>query len=219
LEQLLEEERQTFEENRKSVSVPFEHATYCNPTPVTDTCLDAQLLKEAQIRDNLADIRIAGAEGDWKSKVEELEVNLQNQREDTDRMRANYEEEIRLLKETHSREQAFLQQEKSAAVAQAKIDGRNAHDKIFSLENRVVELVEDIETEKSDAITKIQKMQEEMDNSEQARDEIKQKLAQARGMVAAAEHDWMEKNSALEKVMKVFGLKISSLNASTNFKI
>ncbi|KAG2181882.1 hypothetical protein INT44_008698 [Umbelopsis vinacea] len=176
LEQLLEEERQTFEDNRKS------------------------LLKEAQIRDNLADIRIAGAEGDWKTKVEELEVNLYNQQEDTDRMRTNYEEEIRLLKETHSRELASLQHEKTAVVEQAKIDSRNVNDKVSSLENRVVELVQGIETEKLDAISKIQKMQEEMDNSEQARDEIKQKLAQARGMVAAAEHDWMEKNSALEKI-------------------
>lgn len=167
-------------------------------------------MKEAQIRDNLADIRIAGAEGDWKTRVEELEVNLQNQKEDTDRMRANYEEEIRLLKETHSHDQASLQQEHNAMVEQARIDGRNANDKALFLESRVAELVEAIKTEKSDSIAKIQKMQEEMDNSEQARDEIKQKLAQARDMVAAAEHDWTEKNNALEKVIIALRLTTSS---------
>jgi flagellar biosynthesis chaperone FliJ len=73
--------------------------------------------------------------------------------------------------------------------------------------------VEAIKTEKSDSIAKIQKMQEEMDNSEQARDEIKQKLAQARDMVAAAEHDWTEKNNALEKVTIALRLTMLSSKA------
>jgi chromosome segregation ATPase len=149
----------------------------------------------------LADIRIAGAEGDWKSKVEELEAHLQKQNEDAERMRVNYEEEIRLLKENHSREQATLQQEKNSSEMQARIDVQDASDKISSLESRVAELMEATESQKSDAKAQIQKMQEEMDNSEQVRDEIKQKLAQARDMVTAAEHDWTEKNSALEKVI------------------
>lgn len=161
----------------------------------------------------MADIRIAGAEGDWKTRVEELEVNLLKQKEETERMRANYEEEIRLLKESHSHEQASLQEQHSAMVEQARNDERNANDKASLLEGRVAELVEAIKIEKSDSIVKIQKMQEEMDNSEQARDEIKQKLAQARDMVTAAEHDWTEKNNALEKVRIVLKLTTSSYKA------
>jgi chromosome segregation ATPase len=159
-----------------------------------------QLLKEAQIRDNLADIRIAGAEGDWKSKVEDLEVNLQKQQHETEKMRSNYEEEIRLLKESHARELASLQHDKSLSEEQAKSAAHKASSKAASLETRVTELLENLEEEKASAKAEIQKMQEQMDNSEQARDEIKQRLAQARDMVAAAEHDWMDKNAALEKV-------------------
>ncbi|GAB5593814.1 oligomeric [Umbelopsis nana] len=177
LELLLEEERQTFEENRKS------------------------LLKEAQIRDNLADIRIAGAEGDWKSKVEDLEVNLQKQQHETEKMRSKYEEEIRLLKESHARELASLQHDKALSEEQAKSAAHKASSKAASLETRVTELLENLEEEKASAKAEIQKMQEQMDNSEQARDEIKQRLAQARDMVAAAEHDWMDKNAALEKIV------------------
>jgi chromosome segregation ATPase len=153
-------------------------------------------LKEAQIRDNLADIRIAGAEGDWKSRVEELVANLTEQQEETSRMRANYEQEITLLKETHASEIASLHHDKAKSEDRALA----ASDKCSAVEACVTELLATIESEKASAKAQIQKMQEEMDNSEQARDEIKQRLAQARDMVAAAEHDWMDKNSALEKV-------------------
>lgn len=43
---------------------------------------------------------------------------------------------------------------------------------------------------------------QELDNTEQARDNIKQQLAKARDMVSRAENDWMSKQEALEKVNK-----------------
>ncbi|KAM3586480.1 oligomeric, coiled-coil, peripheral membrane protein [Umbelopsis sp. WA50703] len=173
LEQLLEEERQTFEENRKS------------------------LLKEAQIRDNLADIRIAGAEGDWKTRIEELEENLRKQQEESDLMRANYEKEIRILKESHNQELSAVQHEHESKALELKV----VNDKLVQLTKQVEDLHEAMTAEKEASKEQIRQMQEEMDNSEQARDEIKQRLAQARDMVAAAEDDWMAKNTALEKIV------------------
>lgn len=43
---------------------------------------------------------------------------------------------------------------------------------------------------------------QELFNTEQARDNIKQQLAKARDMVSRAENDWMSKQEALEKVNK-----------------
>lgn len=172
LEQLLEEERQTFEENRKS------------------------LLKEAQIRDNLADIRIAGAEGDWKTRIEELEENLSKQQEEADQMSINYEKEIKLLKESHIQELSAVQHETQSKVQELN----SANNKLAQLTQQLEDVQEEIKANKAASKEQLRQMQEDMDNSEQARDEIKQKLSQARDMVAAAEGHWIAKNTEFEKL-------------------
>ncbi|KAI8977956.1 hypothetical protein BDB01DRAFT_726932, partial [Pilobolus umbonatus] len=64
LEQLLEEERQTYEHNRLS------------------------LLNEAKIKDNLADIRIASAEDDLKVKVNQHQSEIDKYKSEIDTLRA-----------------------------------------------------------------------------------------------------------------------------------
>ncbi|KAL1930756.1 hypothetical protein VTP01DRAFT_10918 [Rhizomucor pusillus] len=77
LEQLLEEERMTYEDNRKS------------------------LLKEAQIKDNLADMRIASVEDDWRAKLNELESRLEKERERNDKLRDHYQLELEKQKQEY----------------------------------------------------------------------------------------------------------------------
>lgn len=155
-----------------------------------------QLLKEAQIRDNLADIRIAGAEGDWKTRIEELEENLSKQQEEADQMSINYEKEIKLLKESHIQELSAVQHETQSKVQELN----SANNKLAQLTQQLEDVQEEIKANKAASKEQLRQMQEDMDNSEQARDEIKQKLSQARDMVAAAEGHWIAKNTEFEKV-------------------
>ncbi|KAI8145007.1 hypothetical protein BJV82DRAFT_604492 [Fennellomyces sp. T-0311] len=166
LEQLLEEERQTYEDNRKS------------------------LLKEAQIKDNLADIRIASAEEDWRAKIQELQAQIEQQQAETqkrtealeqahqrrmDSMQAEYEDRIEKMS------QGTLDLQKRHALLQDEFDNYRA-------------------TTDAEKIAAEQRLKQ-LDDTEHARDAIKQQLAKTRDMVSRAENDWLSKHQALEHIV------------------
>ncbi|ORX60356.1 hypothetical protein DM01DRAFT_1158481 [Hesseltinella vesiculosa] len=149
-EQLLEDERQAYEENTKS------------------------FLKEAQIKDNLADIRIADLESDWKVKVTALTEDLGTTRQNQDDLKQrNHELETHLSTTGHQMER---------------------------LEREYERYKKDTTAAKEELEMKMEYLLVEMNNSDAAKEEIRQKLSQAREMVTKAENDWFEKNNALEKL-------------------
>ncbi|KAF7727328.1 oligomeric, coiled-coil, peripheral membrane protein [Apophysomyces ossiformis] len=196
LEQMLEDERHTYEENRKS------------------------LLKEAQIKDNLADIRIASVEEDWRDKLDSLQKALEDERRANEELREAHADEI---KKIHASYDARIQDirteehgkrlkeeqrwtDEQEALSKEKEALNEEKEKISSdleeISKQFIQLQKSSENEISQLRERLQQMEREMDDSEQARTEIKHKLSQTRDMVARAEADWMEKHEALEKIMK-----------------
>ncbi|ORZ16485.1 hypothetical protein BCR42DRAFT_451423 [Absidia repens] len=175
-EQLLEEERQTYEDNRKS------------------------FLKEVQVKDGLTDIRVADIESDWKNKVEQLTESLTTEKKIKSDMDNRHHQEIMELKERHEYE-----------MAQSKKQLEISHKNEISLLSKALEELrseytayrQQTSTSKQEADDKLNQLVTEMNNSEEARNEIKQKLAQAREMVLRAENDWTKKNVALEKLKSI----------------
>ncbi|CAO3644862.1 unnamed protein product [Cunninghamella echinulata] len=192
-EQILEEERQAYEENRKS------------------------FLKEAEIKDNLADIRIADIETDWKAKVKVLTDDLEKEREQNGKLVDQHQQEVSELKEKHANELEELRKQLNEYKQLADSD-----DKVkLKLNQDLIDLRNEHESYKQEAEDKLQQALTEMNDTEGARDEIKQKLAQTRDMVARVEQDWMDKNNALEKLKnnheeacsRIYGL-VSKLNTN-----
>ncbi|CAO3584643.1 unnamed protein product [Absidia cylindrospora] len=183
-EQLLEEERQTYEDNRKS------------------------FLKEAQIKDNLADIRIADIESDWKTKVMQLTEALSAEKQSKSDMEARHRQELLEMQDRHEKE-----------LAKSKTQLEISHNNEKSLLNQALEEIrseymeyrQQTSVSKKEADDKLNELVSEMNNSEEARNEIKQRLAQARDMVSRAENDWMEKQEALEKLKKLHDKSCSIL--------
>ncbi|KAG2223902.1 hypothetical protein INT45_009354 [Circinella minor] len=170
LEQLLEEERQTYEDNRQS------------------------LLKEAQYKDNLADIRIASAEDDWRAKIEELQEQIDQERTDN-------QKRIKILEQVH--------QDDIQNISNDLLESKERND---ALEKKNTKLQEDLEklyneyenyrvTANAEKKATKQRLQQ-LDDTEQARDQIKQQLAKTRDMVTRAENDWMNKHQALEEILQ-----------------
>ncbi|KAI8393603.1 uncharacterized protein BYT42DRAFT_551620 [Radiomyces spectabilis] len=184
LEQLLDEERQTYEENRKS------------------------LLKEAQIKDNLADIRIASVEDELRGRMQDV---LEEHKRTCEKLKAKHYEEIQDLKRAHQEEmeefndrlrieleQRQIMETQLQAVRQEKNDLDMQLTRVQSDHDAITQQAA---AEKIEMENKIQMLSLEKGNSEQAREDIKQRLAQAREMVAKAENDWMEKQKWLEEMM------------------
>ncbi|KAG0190202.1 oligomeric, coiled-coil, peripheral membrane protein [Apophysomyces sp. BC1034] len=173
LEQLLEDERHTYEENRKS---------------------------EAQIKDNLADIRIAGVEEDWRDKARTFTI--------MDDLRSALEERCRinseLLDSNKAEEKRHLEAEQQWQKEKEILSDETEDLRVTlrDLRNKFLELQEGSSKNILQLKDELQRMTREMGDSEQARAEIKHKLSQTRDMVARAETDWMEKHEALEKIMK-----------------
>ncbi|CDH55094.1 autophagy-related protein 11 [Lichtheimia corymbifera JMRC:FSU:9682] len=151
LEQLLEEERQTYEYNRRS------------------------LLKEAQVKDDLADMRVASIEDDYKAKIQELEAVIDNERK------------------AHQKEL----EKKDMEIKELADKSRTSVDEQSSVAQELDQLKKEYASYKEETENRLQ----ELDNTEQARDNIKQQLAKARDMVSRAENDWMSKQEALEKAL------------------
>ncbi|CAO3642969.1 unnamed protein product [Cunninghamella blakesleeana] len=170
-EQLLEEERQAYEENRKS------------------------FLKEAQIKDNLADIRIAEIETEWKTKIKTLTDDLEKEREDN-KLHKQRQQDFAALREQYSKE---LENTNKKLKEFEQIE-ENRKKENLKLNQQLNDLRKEYSDFKEESNIKLQVVMEEMNDTEGARDEIKQKLAQTRDMVARAEQDWMDKNNALEKL-------------------
>ncbi|KAL0075130.1 hypothetical protein J3Q64DRAFT_1645508, partial [Phycomyces blakesleeanus] len=162
LEQLLDEERQAYEDNRKS------------------------LLNEANIKDNLADIRVADVEEDWKAKLNTICSQWNKER-------GRLEGQIEQL-----RDRSNIMNQKNNELSNENI---RLKEELLSIETTLSSFQEKTEIEKREAEGRLRQLTLEMGDSEQARDEIKQRLAQAREMVARAESDWMEKNEALERMI------------------
>ncbi|ORZ15638.1 hypothetical protein BCR42DRAFT_40665 [Absidia repens] len=152
-EQLLEEERQTYEDNRKS------------------------FLKEAQIKDNLADIRIADIESDWKTKVMQLTEALSTEKQSKSDMEARHRQELLEMQERHEKE-----------LAKSKAQLEISHNNEKSLLNQALEEIrseymeyrKQTSVSKKEADDKLNELVSEMNNSEEARNEIKQRLAQVK---------------------------------------
>ncbi|KAI9308908.1 hypothetical protein BJ944DRAFT_155288, partial [Cunninghamella echinulata] len=192
-EQILEEERQAYEENRKS------------------------FLKEAEIKDNLADIRIADIEADWKAKVNVLTDDLEKEREQNNKLVEQHQQEVSELKEKHANELEELRKQLNEYKQISDNDGEVKS----KLNQDLIDLRNEHESYKKEAEDKLQQVLAEMNDTEGARDEIKQRLAQTRDMVARAEQDWMDKNNALEMLKssheeacsRIYGL-VSKLNTN-----
>ncbi|CAO3586538.1 unnamed protein product [Absidia cylindrospora] len=183
-EQLLEEERQTYEDNRKS------------------------FLNEVQVKDNLTDIRVADIESDWKKKVEQLTERLTTEEKIKSDMDNRHHQEIMELKERHEHE-----------TVQSRKQLETSHKNEISLLNKALEELrseymdyrQQTYASKQEADDKLNQLMSEMNNSEESRNEIKQKLAQAREMVSRAENDWTKKNAALEKLKSIYSTAQSNL--------
>ncbi|ORY98714.1 hypothetical protein BCR43DRAFT_204563 [Syncephalastrum racemosum] len=128
-------------------------------------------LREVQIQDNLADIRVAGVEDDWRSKMQDLEKQLEQERQENERLRVEHQKEIERLEKKSRDEQAQAQAEK--AELQDVLEKREEH---------------------------YAKLESINQDTEQAREDIKRRFAQAREMVANAENSWREKQQLLDTV-------------------
>ncbi|KAI8886837.1 hypothetical protein K501DRAFT_308528 [Backusella circina FSU 941] len=187
---MLEEERQTFEHNRQS------------------------LLNEAKIKDNLADIRIATAEEDWRGKMDDLQHAL----EEETRMRQNLEIEHSSEIETITQDcqkqvqhlQDLLSQEKendqldtlSFEKQQLEREITQLQTSLETLQDEFHALNQEIATERLDYEKKVSQLQTKIIDSERARDEIKSLQAQTRGMVNKAQEDWVAKNEELQSIKR-----------------
>ncbi|KAI9493144.1 hypothetical protein BDB00DRAFT_872660 [Zychaea mexicana] len=181
LEQLLEEERQTYEDNRKS------------------------LLKEAQIKDNLADIRIASVEGDWRAKLQELQTQIDQQHLESQNhnvaLEQTHQDEIdRLQSEYKQRIKKLLEEASESKAHNSLLESENAQIR-NELEKLSLEYKDYRAYAEKEMKTAEQRL-EQLDDTEQARDEIKQQLAKTRDMVTRAENDWMSKHQALEEILQ-----------------
>lgn len=76
-------------------------------------------MKEAQIKDNLADIRIASVEDDWRAKLKELESRLEKERERNDKLKESHQMEIDNLKEDYKLKLEEQRQENARQKKQA----------------------------------------------------------------------------------------------------
>ncbi|KAI8084749.1 autophagy-related protein 11-domain-containing protein [Halteromyces radiatus] len=175
-EQLLEEERQTYEDNRKS------------------------FMREAQIKDNLTDIRIADIETELKTKLKHLTETVEAEQKQKAELGTRHEQELLELKETHKKELAMAIQhvEDNHKVEKSKLEKA-----LETLRQEYMDYRQETTASKQEADEKWNQLVSEMNNSEEARNEIKQRLAQARDMVSRAENDWMEKQEALEKLKSI----------------
>ncbi|SAM02365.1 hypothetical protein [Absidia glauca] len=183
-EQLLEDERQAYEDNRKS------------------------FLKEAQIKDNLADIRIADVESDWKCKTKQLTETLEAEKQRNQDMESRHAQELRDLKEQHECELAKAKDQLTDMHQNEKWQLNQA---LENLRSEYMDYRQQTTVSKQEADEKLGQLVSEMNNSEEARNEIKQRLAQARDMVSRAENDWMEKHEALEKLNSIHDNACSTL--------
>ncbi|KAI9311499.1 autophagy-related protein 11-domain-containing protein [Dichotomocladium elegans] len=157
LEQLLEDERQTYEYNRRS------------------------LLKEAQMKDDLADMRIASLEDDWCAKSTLDAERQQHEAEQKALQRAN-EEKLR-EKDQEIQRIVDINVTYVKELTESKAD------------------LEKLRIEYAEYRTASEESLRRLNDSEQARDNIKQQLAKTRDMVARAENDWMSKQESLEKAL------------------
>ncbi|KAI9245164.1 hypothetical protein BY458DRAFT_447431 [Sporodiniella umbellata] len=162
LEQTLEEEKQAYEHNRQS------------------------LMNEAKIKDNLAEIRIAGLEEDWQEKLKGLEKALAEEKEALDELRKNQ----------------VVKTDQNHVKKLERVEGEN-----LELEKLVTSLRKDLESvnqrlneEKASYEEKLSELQLEMNESERARDEIKALQQQTRLMVNRAQEDWVMKHEELAKM-------------------
>ncbi|KAI9028822.1 hypothetical protein CLU79DRAFT_736233 [Phycomyces nitens] len=197
LEQLLDDERQAYEDNRKS------------------------LLNEANIKDNLADIRVADVEEDWRAKTKELNENIEQYKKDIELIRkennanitamAVREEEVQAICSHWAEERRRLERQTEQLknrLNSISNENKELFDEKMKLEEDISHIQKTLSdfqdqtrVEKQKAEDRLRQLTLEMGDSEQARDEIKQRLAQARDMVARAESDWMDKNEALERMV------------------
>lgn len=76
-------------------------------------------MKEAQIKDNLADMRIASVEDDWRAKLNELESRLEKERERNDKLRDHYQLELEKQKQEYELKLEEQRQENARLKKQA----------------------------------------------------------------------------------------------------
>ncbi|KAG1177136.1 hypothetical protein G6F70_002931 [Rhizopus microsporus] len=169
LEQLLEEERQTYEHNRQS------------------------LLNEAKIKDNLADIRIAGLEEDWKGKISDLQRALEEERRTLNELRLRHDAEISDLRFEHD----TRLREKVEAINNEK---RELALLVDQLREDLASVNQSLEEEREKYEERLTELQTEIAESERAKDEIKLLQQQTRMMVNRAQEDWTMKNEELKRI-------------------
>ncbi|RUP47968.1 hypothetical protein BC936DRAFT_145122 [Jimgerdemannia flammicorona] len=208
LEGLLDEERQTYEENRMS------------------------LLREVQTQAHLAERRIADVEVELKDKIRELEQTIERQNNEhaqrvafheqmNETQRAEQELQRRGAREEHERAIKSLWDE----VEREKETARREVEEVWR--ERVVEKERAFEEERREwgrekkkhagdrerLLAEVEALKMQITDKE----EIRRRQEQAREMLARAEKNWMEKNEALEKIKEEF--KEAKRSVSTLLRI
>ncbi|RUP47969.1 hypothetical protein BC936DRAFT_145122 [Jimgerdemannia flammicorona] len=205
LEGLLDEERQTYEENRMS------------------------LLREVQTQAHLAERRIADVEVELKDKIRELEQTIERQNNEhaqrvafheqmNETQRAEQELQRRGAREEHERAIKSLWDE----VEREKETARREVEEVWR--ERVVEKERAFEEERREwgrekkkhagdrerLLAEVEALKMQITDKE----EIRRRQEQ---MLARAEKNWMEKNEALEKIKEEF--KEAKRSVSTLLRI
>ncbi|RUS13631.1 autophagy-related protein 11-domain-containing protein [Endogone sp. FLAS-F59071] len=130
--------------------------------------------------------------------------NAQQQNENTQRM-THYEQRLRSQREEYERVLA-AQREKMERQSEEtyRENEQTWKRKVAERETEMEEARRIWAEERENLMAQLEGLRLGMNNSEEAREDIKQRLAQAREMAAHAEKDWMEKNEALMKMTAEF---------------
>lgn len=179
LDQLVDNERQTFEQNRQS------------------------FLQELKNKDKSADFRIQSAEEDFQSKICDLQYALEEEKRMKKNLEIEHASELDTIQDEHTAEIEKIKVE-LADQTQATQDALNEK---WELNRRLDQLMEDmaniqhkLETERVQYEEQLSRLQAEIEDKEKATDEIKLLQQQTRSMVKRAQDDWEYKNEELKSI-------------------
>lgn len=151
------------------------------------------MLNEAKIKDNLADIRIAGLEEDWKGKISDLQRALEEETRALNELRLRHDTEISDLRFEHD----TRLREKVGAINNEK---RELALLVDQLREDLASVNQSLEKEREKYEERLTELQAEIAESERAKDEIKLLQQQTRMMVNRAQEDWTMKNEELKRI-------------------